>query len=95
MHTAGDGTRGAQVTVVFGRAYPHWNLRVSAVRSRAAHVPGLADARSSNGAATTTTYVFPGLKLAEVQNFQVQAQPLEWVEFTGLQLERTRDMARQ
>jgi hypothetical protein len=94
MHAAGDGTLGAQVTVVFGRAYPDWNLRVTAVRSRAADVPGVVDARVSNGPTTTTTYVFPGLKLAEVQNFQVQVQPLEWVEFAGLQLERAQDTAR-
>lgn len=88
MHAAGDGTLGAQVTVVFGRADPDWNLRVVAVRSRAPEVPGFAYARSGSGAATTTTYVFPTLQLTEVQNFQVQAQPLEWAEFPGLQLER-------
>lgn len=86
MHAAGAGTKGAQITVVFATNYPAWNLRVLASRSRQPDVIGVLDAAVTNGPAATRTYVFPGLMLNDVQNFQVQAQPLEWVEFAHLNL---------
>jgi len=87
MHTAGVGTKGAQITVVLGTNYPGWNLRLIASRAGGGDVLGLADASATNGPATTSTYVFPSLtKLDDVQNFQVQAQPVEWVEFHNLTL---------
>lgn len=85
MHTAGVGTKGAQITVVFGTNYPGWNLRLIARRARGEDMQGHADASVTNGPATTRTYVFPSItKLDDVQNFQVQAQPVEWVEFSNL-----------
>ncbi len=85
MHAAGIGTRGAQITIVFGTNYPGWNLRVVATRLGQPPVVGMADARVSNGASVTRTYVFPELKsLDAVQNFQAQAQPVEWIEFADL-----------
>ncbi len=86
MHTAGVGTKGAQVTVVFGRPYPDWNLRVMASLPGGTLVPGIADTTLKNGPATTTTFVFPGLTLDQVRNFQVQAQPLQWVDLGSLSL---------
>ncbi|MCW5550578.1 MAG: serine/threonine protein kinase [Verrucomicrobiae bacterium] len=88
MHAAGVGTKGAQITVVYTTNYPGWNLRVLASRSRLPDVTGILDAAVTNGPAATKTYVFPGLLLKDVQNFQVQAQPLEWVEFRNLKLAR-------
>lgn len=86
VHAAGVATQGAQVTVIFGWEYPNWNLRVVARRSRGADVLGVTDATVNSGPTTTKTYVFPGRTLDEVQNFQVQAQPLEWVDLGNLNL---------
>jgi predicted Ser/Thr protein kinase len=87
MHAAGVGTKGAQLTVVFGTNYPGWNLRVVATRLGQSPVVGLANGSVTNGSAITGTFVFPELRaLEEVQNFQVQAQPVEWVDFRNLPL---------
>jgi hypothetical protein len=87
LHAAGVGTKGAQITVVFGTNYPRWNLRVIATRLGLAPAVGTADVSATNGPAITRTFVFPELKtLDAVQNFQVQAQPVEWVEFADLNL---------
>lgn len=86
FQTAANGLTGAQITVIFSAEYPQWNLRVIATRSRQAEIVGLIDASTTKGASTTRTYLFPGLTLAEVANFAVQAQPLHWVEFADLAL---------
>lgn len=95
LHAAGVGTKGAQLTVVFGTNYPGWNLRVVASRLGQAPAVGETDGSVTNGPAITRTFVFPELKtLDAVQNFQVQAQPVEWVEFKDLSLQRS-DRAEQ
>ncbi len=87
VHAAGVGIKGAQITVVFGTNYPGWNLRVLGTRLRQAPAVGTADVSVTNGPAVTRTFVFPELKtLDAVQNFQVQAQPLQWVEFANVAL---------
>lgn len=87
MHAAGVGTKGAQLTIVFGTNYPGWNFRVIATRLGQSPVIGTADVSVTNGPAITRTFVFPELKTLEaVQNFQLQAQPVEWVEFADLNL---------
>jgi hypothetical protein len=87
LHAAGVGTQGAQITVVFGTNYPGWNLRVVATRLGGPVETGHLGASATNGSSETRTYVFPGFKtLDAVQNFQVQAQPVEWVEFAGITL---------
>lgn len=87
LHAAGVGTKGAQITVVIGTNYPGWNLRVLATRLGQDPAVGAADASVTNGPSVTRTFVFPELKtLDAVQNFQVQAQPVQWVEFADLAL---------
>ncbi len=89
LHTAGVGTQGAQLTVVVGTNYPGWNIRAIATRLGGPPETGRLFGTVNNRSSVTRTFVFPQFKtLDAVQNFQVQAQPVQWVEFKDLSLPR-------
>lgn len=91
IQTATMGAKGLQLTVVHRNHYPGWNLRAVAATSAPFHFEftGEVDGSVTNGSVVTTAYVFPALNdmsRFKVDEFKVQACPVEWVEFEGLRL---------
>jgi hypothetical protein len=84
-HYSDDGTN-TFVTAVLNRELKNWRMRVVAVDADGREH---SYSRATNTPADNTetwTCTFPGLTLDRVETFQVQVQPVHWVEFRNVPL---------
>lgn len=79
-------TDGARVTLIQSKEHRNWKMRVVALDTNGV----VHDYSSGSGTPAegtmTWTYKFPGLRLAELKEFQIQVRPVHWVEFRNIKL---------
>lgn len=86
IHQVSDNAGNAQVTVMLGRDDPSWKTRVIAVDTNGVERPYSNGSGTPAGTMQAWTFVFRGLPLAAVKEFQVQVRPVHWYDFPRIAL---------
>jgi predicted Ser/Thr protein kinase len=87
LHQVSDTDNGVQATLVFESEPKGWKVRLVAFDANGVeHSYSRASGTPSDKSATWT-YSFHGLKSEAVKEFQVQVQPLHWLEFRNVALQ--------
>jgi hypothetical protein len=92
FNAVSDTAEGAQVTVVMSADSRDWQRRLVAVDTNGTERSCTSGHGTSVGGSCTWTYTFRNLKVSQLREFQLQVQPVYWVEFRNVRLNPCRNL---
>ncbi len=86
IHRASENSGSAQITLLLGARDPNWRTRVVAIDTNGVSHDYTNGEGTPAEKSEVWSYVFGGLPLAAVKEFQVQVRPMNWFVFRDLPL---------
>ena len=92
FNAVSDTAEGAQVTVVMSAENRLWQRRIVAVDTNGTERSYTSGQGTPVGESCTWTYTFRNFTLSHLREFQLQVQPVHWVEFRKVRLNPSRNL---